>query len=140
MWKFYLVYYSDMKVDVIIGIRYYLGDYVIWEVFVLFGVIVFGILLVFYLFYCIVIILFIYFMYVNIIVLAWLDKLLSLLFIMFNMYKFYYYFEWLWIDFNYGNIFLFWDCMFGIFVYDDFCKVCYGVDVFSDDLDENVGY
>jgi sterol desaturase/sphingolipid hydroxylase (fatty acid hydroxylase superfamily) len=103
-------------------------------------VVVFGIPLAFYLFYRIATILFTYLTHANITVPAWLDKPLSLLFITPNMHKFHHHFERPWTDSNYGNIFSLWDRMFGTFVYDDPRKVRYGVDVLSDDLDENVGY
>ena len=140
MWKFHLVHHSDTKVDATTGTRHHPGDYVIREVFALFGVIVFGIPLAFYLFYRIATILFTYLTHANITVPAWLDKPLSLLFITPNMHKFHHHFERPWTDSNYGNIFSLWDRMFGTFVYDDPRKVRYGVDVLSDDLDENVGY
>jgi sterol desaturase/sphingolipid hydroxylase (fatty acid hydroxylase superfamily) len=140
MWKFHLVHHSDTKVDATTGTRHHPGDYVIREVFALFGVIVFGIPLAFYLFYRIATILFTYLTHANITVPAWVDKPLSLLFITPNMHKFHHHFERPWTDSNYGNIFSLWDRMFGTFVYDDPRKVRYGVDVLSDDLDENVGY
>jgi sterol desaturase/sphingolipid hydroxylase (fatty acid hydroxylase superfamily) len=127
-------------VDATTGTRHHPGDYVIREVFALFGVVVFGIPLAFYLFYRIATILFTYLTHANITVPAWLDKPLSLLFITPNMHKFHHHFERPWTDSNYGNIFSLWDRMFGTFVYDDPRKVRYGVDVLSDDLDENVGY
>ena len=140
MWKFHLVHHSDTKVDATTGTRHHPGYYVIREVFALVAVVVFGIPLAFYLFYRIATILFTYLTHANITVPVWLDKPLSMVFITPNMHKFHHHFERPWTDSNFGNIFSLWDRMFGTFVYDDPRKVRYGVDVLSDDLDENVGY
>jgi len=41
---------------------------------------------------------------------------------------------------NFGNIFSFWDRIFGTLVYDDPTKVVYGLDVLDDNRDEDVIY
>ena len=56
------------------------------------------------------------------------------------MHKFHHHFERPWTDTNYGNIFSIWDRIFGTFVYDDPEKIKYGLDVLSDDKDEDVKY
>ena len=140
MWKFHLVHHSDTKVDATTGTRHHPGDYLVREVFSLAAVFVFGIPLAFYVFYRIATIFFTYLTHANITVPLWLDKPLSLVFITPNMHKFHHHFERPWTDSNFGNIFSFWDRMFGTMVYDDPRKVRYGVDVLSDELDENVGY
>ena len=57
-----------------------------------------------------------------------------------NMHKFHHHFERPWTDSNFGNIFSFWDRIFGTLVYDDPHKVKYGLDVLDGSLDENIGY
>lgn len=140
MWKFHLVHHSDTKVDATTGTRHHPGDYLVREVFSLAAVLVFGIPIAFYLFYRIATVFFTYMTHANITVPAWLDKPLSLIFITPNMHKFHHHFERPWTDSNFGNIFSFWDRIFGTMVYDDPRKVRYGVDVLDDDLSENVGY
>lgn len=140
MWKFHLVHHSDTKVDATTGTRHHPGDYVIRELFALGSVIVFGIPLAYYLVYRIATILFTYLTHANITVPVWIDKPLSWVFVTPNMHKFHHHFERPWTDTNYGNIFSLWDRMFGTMVYDDPRKVRYGVDVLSDDLDENIAY
>lgn len=140
MWKFHLVHHSDTNVDATTGTRHHPGDYMVREVFSLLTVVLFGIPLAFYIFYRIATVFFTYFTHANIMLPEWLDKTLSLVFITPNMHKFHHHFERPWTDTNYGNIFSFWDRIFGTMVYDDPRKVRYGVDVLDGNLDENIGY
>ena len=140
MWKFHMVHHSDTKVDATTGTRHHPGDYLLREVFALVTVIITGIPLAFYLFYRIVTVFFAYFTHANIIMPKWLDKPLSYIIVTPNMHKFHHHFERPWTDTNFGNIFSFWDRIFGTFVYDDPKKIRYGLDVLDDSTDENVGY
>ena len=56
------------------------------------------------------------------------------------MHKFHHHFERPWTDSNFGNIFSIWDRMFHTFVYDDPKKIKYGLDVLSDEKDEDILY
>ncbi len=56
------------------------------------------------------------------------------------MHKFHHHFERPWTDTNFGNIFSFWDRLFGTMVYDDPGKIRYGLDVLDDKLDEDIAY
>ena len=57
-----------------------------------------------------------------------------------NDSEFHHHFERPWTDTNYGNIFSFWDRIFGTLVYDDPKKVKYGVDTLDGSRDESIGY
>lgn len=140
MWKFHLVHHSDTKVDATTGTRHHPGDYVIRELFALGAVLVFGVPLAFYLVYRIATIFFTYLTHANITVPEWLDRPLSWVFITPNMHKFHHHFERPWTDTNFGNIFSFWDRLFGTMVYGDPRKVRYGLDVLPDDRDEDLAY
>jgi len=140
MWKFHMVHHSDSKVDATTGTRHHPGDYLLREVFAIVTVIFTGIPLAFYLFYRIVTVFFAYFTHANINMPIWLDKALSYIIITPNMHKFHHHFERPWTDTNFGNIFSFWDRIFGTMVYDDPRKVQYGLDVLDDSTDENIAY
>ncbi len=140
MWKFHMIHHSDTKVDATTGTRHHPGDYVLREVFALFAIVVAGAPLAFYVIYRVVTIFFTYLTHANITVPHWLDKTLSLVFISPNMHKFHHHFERPWTDSNFGNMFSFWDRIFGTMVYDDPKKINYGLDVLDPELDENVGY
>lgn len=140
MWKFHLVHHSDTHVDATTGTRHHPGDYVIREVFSLATVMVFGIPLAFYVFYRIATIFFTYFSHANMVVPNWIDRPLSWVFITPNMHKFHHHVERPWTDTNYGNIFSFWDRIFGTLVHDDPRKVRYGVDTLEGTPDESIRY
>ena len=55
-------------------------------------------------------------------------------------HKFHHHFEAPWTDSNYGNIFVFWDKLFGTYVYDSVDKIQYGVDIMNDDKADSVAY
>ena len=132
MWKFHMVHHSDTVVDATTGTRHHPGDYVLREVFALASIVITGMPLAFYVFYRIATIFFTYWSHSNIIMPNWLDKSLSFVFVTPNMHKFHHHFERPWTDTNFGNIFSFWDRMFGTMVYDDPRKVKYGLDVLDD--------
>lgn len=140
MWKFHLVHHSDTNVDATTGTRHHPGDYVIRETFALIAIVISGMPVAFYLVYRIASVLFTYFSHANIGLPLWLDKALSVVFITPNMHKFHHHFERPWTDTNFGNIFSFWDRIFGTLVYDDPKKVRYGVDVLPNDKADDVVY
>lgn len=140
MWRLHMIHHSDTKVDVTTGTRHHPGDYIMREIFALFAIIVTGAPIAFYFFYRIVTVFFAYTTHANVTVPHWLDKPLSLVFITPNMHKFHHHHELPWTDTNYGNIFSFWDRIFGTLVYDDPRKVRYGLDILDDSTDEDVLY
>ncbi len=140
MWKFHMVHHSDTHVDATTGTRHHPGDYMIRETFSLAAIIISGMPFAYYIVYRITSILFTYFSHANIILPSWLDRGLNLIFVTPNMHKFHHHFERPWTDTNFGNIFSIWDRMFGTLVYDDPRKVRYGLDILSDDKDEDIIY
>ncbi len=140
MWKFHLVHHSDTHVDVTTGTRHHPGDYVVREVFALAAIIIGGIPLAYYAVYRILSIVFTYYEHANVKLPEGLDKALSYIFISPNMHKFHHHYERPWTDSNFGNIFSFWDRIFGTLVWDDTSKIRYGVDVLEDKYDEDIMY
>ena len=140
MWRFHMIHHSDTNVDATTGTRHHPGDYVLREIFALAGIIITGMPLAFYVFYRIATIFFTYWSHANINMPHWLDKTLSLVFITPNMHKFHHHFERPWTDTNFGNIFSFWDRIFGTMVHDDPRKVKYGLDVLDDKNADDVLY
>lgn len=140
MWRFHMVHHSDTVVDATTGTRHHPGDYVLREFFALGGIIITGMPVAFYVFYRIATIFFTYWSHANINMPNWLDKTLSLVFITPNMHKFHHHFERPWTDTNFGNIFSFWDRIFGTMVHDDPHKVKYGLDVLDDETSGDVLY
>lgn len=140
MWRFHMVHHSDTEVDATTGTRHHPGDYVIRETFALAAIVLMGMPLAFYLVYRITSIVFTYFSHANIKLPLWLDKTLSLVFITPSMHKFHHHFERPWTDTNFGNIFSFWDRIFGTLIFGDATQVKYGLDILSDDKASDVLY
>jgi sterol desaturase/sphingolipid hydroxylase (fatty acid hydroxylase superfamily) len=140
MWRFHMVHHSDTHVDATTGTRHHPGDYVTREVFALIAILISGIPLAFYLFYRVATIFFAYFSHANISLPKFLDKALSYVIVTPDMHKFHHHFERPWTDTNFGNIFSFWDRIFGTFVYEDPKQIRYGLDVLDNSRDEDVAY
>ena len=140
MWKMHMVHHSDTNVDATTGTRHHPGDYILRESFALLAILITGAPLSFYLFYRIVTIFFTYITHANISLPPHLDKTISFLFVSPNMHKFHHHFERPWTDTNFGNIFSFWDRMFGTFFYGDPAKVSYGLDVLDNSRDQDLTY
>jgi sterol desaturase/sphingolipid hydroxylase (fatty acid hydroxylase superfamily) len=140
MWKFHMVHHSDSTVDATTGTRHHPGDYLLREVFALATIMVTGAPLAFYLFYRVLSVFFTYWTHANIAIPDWMDKGLSYILITPNMHKFHHHFERPWTDTNFGNIFSFWDRLFGTMVYGDPKQVEYGLDVLDDSRDADILY
>ena len=140
MWKFHMIHHSDTKVDATTGTRHHPGDYLIREIVAMLSIMLIGAPLAYYIVYRIATIFFTYLTHANFAAPVWLDKAISLVFISPNMHKFHHHFERPWTDSNFGNIFSFWDRLFGTFVYDDPHKIKYGLDVLDDATDQDVGF
>jgi sterol desaturase/sphingolipid hydroxylase (fatty acid hydroxylase superfamily) len=140
MWRFHMVHHSDTTVDATSATRHHPGDYLMREVFALLVIILFGIPLAYYLFYRMVTVFFAYFTHANFYMPKTIDKILSLVFVTPNMHKFHHHFEMPWTDTNFGNIFSFWDRIFGTLTYDDPKKVTFGLDLLDSTKDQDILY
>jgi len=69
-----------------------------------------------------------------------LDRSMSWVFVSPNMHKVHHHFERPWTNSNYGNIFSFWDRLFGTFVYVDPRTVKYGLDTVDGSKTLNLKY
>lgn len=138
LWTLHMVHHSDTMLDATSGTRLHPGDFLSREVLSLVVLLLLGAPIAFYLFYRFCTVFFTYMTHANIALPPRLDKALSLVFITPNMHKFHHHDERPWTDSNFGNIFSFWDRLFGTFVYDDTSRIRYGLDVLdpakADDL------
>jgi sterol desaturase/sphingolipid hydroxylase (fatty acid hydroxylase superfamily) len=138
LWKFHMVHHSDTHVDVTTGTRHHPGDWLIREAFALAAVVVTGAPVSFYFIFRFANVIFTYLTHANISLPSWLETPLSWVFITPHAHKFHHHFERPWTDSNYGNIFSFWDRLFGTYVYGDVHEVRYGLDVLEGRKDEDV--
>ncbi len=140
MWKFHMVHHSDTMVDATTGTRHHPGDYIMRELFSLFTILLFGMPFAYYMIYRILTILFTYFSHANIVLPDFIEKSVGLVFITPNIHKFHHHYERPWTDSNFGNIFSFWDRLFGTLVIDDAKKITYGLDVLDKEQSNNLQY
>jgi sterol desaturase/sphingolipid hydroxylase (fatty acid hydroxylase superfamily) len=140
MWKFHMVHHSDLKVDATTGTRIHPGDYLFRELFAVATIVAVGIPMASYSFYRFLTIFFTYATHSNIDMPRWLDRSIAWVLVTPNMHKFHHHFELPWTDTNFGNIFSFWDRIFGTFVYDDVKRIRYGLNFLDERMDENVLY
>ena len=140
LWRFHMVHHSDTNVDATSATRHHPGDYLMREIFALIVIVLFGIPLAYYLFYRMATVFFAYFTHANFYMPKTIDKILSLVFVTPNMHKFHHHFEMPWTDTNFGNIFSFWDRIFGTLTYDDPKKVIFGLDLLDSTKDQDILY
>jgi sterol desaturase/sphingolipid hydroxylase (fatty acid hydroxylase superfamily) len=140
MWRFHTVHHSDTHVDVTSGTRHHPIDFVFRETFCinwrhnswLTCLLLFNL--------SNLTVLFTYFSHVDIQLPLWLDKAISYVFISPNTHKFRHHHVMPWTDTNLGNIFSFWNRIFGTFIYKNTEDILYGVDILDAKKSEDILY
>lgn len=129
MWKFHLVHHSDTTVDVTTGLRHHPGETVFRIGFTIIAVMLVGAPMWIIMFYQSMSVLFAHITHANINMPRSLDRALSYVFITPLMHKVHHHYTQPLTDTNYGNIFSFWDRIFGTFAQvDDAKELIYGID------------
>lgn len=129
MWKFHLVHHSDTTVDVTTGLRHHPGETVFRIGFTIIAVMLVGTPMWIIMFYQSMSVLFAHITHANINMPRSLDRALSYVFITPLMHKVHHHYTQPLTDTNYGNIFSFWDRLFGTFAQvDDAKELIYGID------------
>ena len=133
MWKFHVVHHSDTTVDVTTGLRHHPGETVFRIGFTILAVIIVGAPMWIIMAYQSLSVLFAHITHANINMPKSIDRALSWVFITPLMHKVHHHYKQPLTDTNYGNIFSFWDRLFGTFAQvDDTKELIYGVDTHMD--------
>ncbi|MHA7100690.1 sterol desaturase/sphingolipid hydroxylase (fatty acid hydroxylase superfamily) [Roseivirga pacifica] len=133
MWKFHLVHHTDTTVDVTTGLRHHPGETVFRIGFTILAVIIVGAPMWIIMFYQSMSVLFAHITHANINMPKSVDRALSWVFITPLMHKVHHHYQQPLTDTNYGNIFSFWDRIFGTFAQvEDTTALKYGVDTHMD--------
>ena len=138
MWKFHIVHHADLWVDTTTANRHHPGESVFRALFTLIGVIIAGapIWLVFV--YQALSVLLSQFNHANISLPKSLDNIISWVIVSPDMHKVHHHYVQPLTDSNYGNIFSFWDRIFGTFEYvKDTRKLKYGIDSYMQEQENN---
>ncbi|WDE96417.1 sterol desaturase family protein [Lentisphaera profundi] len=138
MWKFHVIHHSDEQLDASSGTRHHPIDYLLREVYSFIALVLLGIPAAYYFTFRLFTIFFTYINHANISVPTWLNRPLSLIFVTPDLHKIHHHRKQPWTDQNYGNIFSFWDRIFGTLIEADSRDVEYGLDSLGEGFDAGV--
>ena len=130
LWKIHLVHHSDHKVDTTTANRHHPFESVVRYLFTLIGVAILGANMGLVFLYQSLSVVLSQFNHANINISPKIDKFLSFFIVTPNMHKVHHHYVMPYTDSNYGNIFSFWDRLFGTFKSLNPSKIIYGVDTF----------
>ncbi|MEQ8240157.1 MAG: sterol desaturase family protein [Cyclobacteriaceae bacterium] len=138
MWKFHLVHHSDTTVDVTTGLRHHPGETIFRIAFTILAVVIVGAPIGIVMLYQSLSVLFAHITHANINMPKRVDKWLSYIFITPNMHKVHHHYLQPLTDTNYGNIFSFWDRIFGTFAsVEDIKTLKYGIDTHMNEAEND---
>lgn len=138
MWKFHIVHHADIWVDTTTANRHHPGESIFRAIFTLFGVVIAGAPIWLVFLYQSLSVLFAQFNHANISLPKWLDDFLSWFVVSPDMHKVHHHYMQPLTDTNYGNIFSFWDRIFGTYVYvKDIKSLQYGIDIYMKEEENN---
>jgi sterol desaturase/sphingolipid hydroxylase (fatty acid hydroxylase superfamily) len=140
LWKFHMVHHADTQVDTTTANRHHPGESVIRAVFAILAILVCGAPMWIVFLYQSLSVVFSQFNHANIRLPLWLDNALSYVVISPNMHKVHHHIERPQTDSNYGNIFAFWDRLFGTYDATPMDQIKYGLDVLDNAKDESFAY
>ena len=130
LWMVHLVHHSDHHVDTTTANRHHPLESVVRFVFTTLGVFLIGLPIGIIMLYQSLSVLLSQFNHANIKLPQRFDMVLSYLIVSPNMHKVHHHYVMPYTDSNYGNIFSFWDRLFGTFKTLNPSKIIYGVDTF----------
>ena len=131
LWKFHVIHHSDEKVDTTTALRHHPGESVFRATFTTLAVLLAGAPMWMVMLYQSVSAVLSQFNHSNMKMPLWLDKILKIIVVTPYMHRVHHHFRRPQTDTNYGNIFSFWDRLFG--TYHDMPEkdIVYGLDVFE---------
>jgi len=138
MWKFHMIHHADTHVDTTTANRHHPGESVFRAAFALIAVFVTGVPVWMLIVYQSLSVLLSQFNHANIKMPEWLDKILRLIIVTPNMHRVHHHFVRPETDSNFGNIFPFWDRLFGTYHITPVEKLHYGLDVLEGRNDESL--
>ena len=141
MWKFHLVHHTDQTVDTTTANRHHPGESVFRFVFTTLAVLIVGAPMWMIFLYQTLSVVLTQFNHANITMPDWLDDALVWVICTPNMHRVHHHYRQPYTDTNYGNIFSFWDRLFGTFAKVKNKKLVYGLDTHMahEDVDDIVG-
>ena len=130
LWRIHLVHHSDHNVDTTTANRHHPLESIIRFAFTLLGVLILGTSIGVVFLYQSISLILSQFNHANIKLPLNLDNVLSFIIVSPDMHKVHHHYVMPYTDSNYGNIFSFWDRLFGTHMSLEPSKIIYGVDTF----------
>jgi len=127
-WRFHLVHHTDQHVDTTTANRHHPGESVIRFVFTTAAVLIVGAPIWLVFLYQSMSVVLSQFNHANITMPRWLYRLISPVFVTPDMHRVHHHYVLPYTDSNFGNIFSFWDRLFGTYTEKDNRELIYGVD------------
>jgi len=139
MWKFHLIHHTDQHVDTTTANRHHPGESVFRFAFTTLGVLIVGAPMWMVFLYQTLSVVLTQFNHSNLKMPKGVDRAIAWVFCSPNMHRVHHHYRMPYTDANFGNIFSFWDRLFGTYVEADNAQLRYGVDTHmspkeSDDL------
>jgi len=129
MWRFHIIHHSDIYVDVTSGLRHHPGENILRLLFTSLAVFILGPSFGLVMLYQTISAFFAHLTHANIKMPLVVDYALSFIFVTPHFHKVHHHYVLPYTDTNYGNIFSFWDHLFGTAVYEkDLDSLVYGID------------
>ncbi len=129
MWRFHIIHHTDTYVDVTSGLRHHPGENILRLLFTSLAVFIVGPSFGLVMLYQTISAFFAHLTHANIKMPLVVDYVLSFIFVTPHFHKAHHHYVLPYTDTNYGNIFSFWDHLFGTAVYEkDMDSLVYGID------------
>ena len=129
MWRFHIIHHTDTYVDVTSGLRHHPGENILRLLFTSLAVFIVGPSFGLVMLYQTISAFFAHLTHANIKMPLVVDYVLSFIFVTPHFHKVHHHYVLPYTDTNYGNIFSFWDHLFGTAVYEkDLDSLVYGID------------
>ncbi len=133
LWMFHIVHHTDQHVDVSTANRHHPGESVLRFIFTCLAVLISGASLWMIMVYQSLSVILSQFNHSNINLPIWLDNVLKIVFVTPHMHRVHHHYKQPLSDQNLGNIFSFWDRLFGTYVVYDNKDLKYGLDTYMDE-------
>jgi sterol desaturase/sphingolipid hydroxylase (fatty acid hydroxylase superfamily) len=130
LWKFHVIHHTDQHVDTTSANRHHPGESVLRLIFTTTAIIIIGAPIWLIFVYQTMSLILTQFNHANIKMNETLDRSLGLIFCTPNMHRVHHHYRQPYSDTNYGNIFSFWDRIFGTYAKVENKKLVYGVDTY----------
>ncbi len=132
MWQFHLVHHTDPHVDTTSANRHHPGESVLRFLFTWMAVMVTGAPMWLVMVYQSLSVVLTQFNHANVRLPQWLDRSLGFIFCTPALHRVHHHYKQPLTDTNYGNIFSFWDRIFGTYTRHDNASITYGLDTYPD--------